>query len=531
MENTEKNKRVIELAVIDDLEDSGVTALSLVDEPAIEKYWVYMKQQNFVDPQSGETEDEFINRCMSKLVGDEGYENEQAYAICINTYENKSVKQKFESYTDYPESAKNAAKRALDWAEKNGWGDCGTPIGKARANQLAKGEPISEETIARMASFARHAQNKDNPYSESCGGLMWDAWGGTAGIEWAQNKLESIREKMGTDTSGLSPYVDEVPKKKKKFAEDCPPATLDISLNLANRQKAIDKAMYGPLDVKNPGDYWDKIANKWKVPVEEAKGEICGNCAAFNITKKMKACIAEGIGEDAEAVIEAGELGYCEFFDFKCNANRSCAAHVDGGPIIEEKFIEPNPCWEGYEAYGTKIIDGREVPNCVPIQNSKYTRISEYNTKFTTDEEKQIIVGAAMIPDMLIYRRDENGKDYYVKFSKETIAKVAEKFMSELRVHSTNLQHNEEIDGGSFVYESWITETVDDKANSKYNLDVPVGTWMIKLKVKSPEVWEAVKAGKYRGFSIEGNFVDKKELETMEEEKAMVEKIMSILNS
>jgi hypothetical protein len=136
-----------------------------------------------------------------------------------------------------------------------------------------------------------------------------------------------------------------------------------------------------------------------------------------------------------------------------------------------------------------------------------------------------------MIPDMLIYRRDENGKDYYVKFSKETIAKVAEKFMSELRVHSTNLQHNEEIDGGSFVYESWITETVDDKANSKYNLDVPIGTWMIKLKVKSPEVWEAVKAGKYRGFSIEGNFVDKKELETMEEEKAMVEKIMSILNS
>ena len=64
----------------------------------------------------------------------------------------------FESYTDYPESARNAAKRALDWAEKNGWGSCGTPVGKARANQLAKGEAISEETISRMASFARHAQ-------------------------------------------------------------------------------------------------------------------------------------------------------------------------------------------------------------------------------------------------------------------------------------------------------------------------------------------------------------------------------------
>ena len=91
----------------------------------------------------------------------------------------------FESYTDYPESARNAAKRALDWAEKNGWGSCGTPVGKARANQLAKGEPISEETISRMASFARHLQYKDVPYSEGSGGLMVDAWGGQAGIEWA----------------------------------------------------------------------------------------------------------------------------------------------------------------------------------------------------------------------------------------------------------------------------------------------------------------------------------------------------------
>lgn len=114
----------------------------------------------------------------------------------------------------------------------------------------------------------------------------------------------------------------------------CPTATQNIKVNLANRQRCIDEAMYGPLDIKNPGDYWDKIADKWNVPVEEAKGEICGNCAAFNVTKKILDCIAEGIsGEDAWDVIEAGDLGYCEFFQFKCNANRSCLAHVDGGPI------------------------------------------------------------------------------------------------------------------------------------------------------------------------------------------------------
>lgn len=103
----------------------------------------------------------------------------------------------FETYNDYPEAAKNNAKRALAWAEKNGWGSCGTPVGKQRANQLASGENISEETIARMASFERHRQHKDVPYSEGCGGLMWDAWGGDAGIEWAQRKLDSLeKEKM-----------------------------------------------------------------------------------------------------------------------------------------------------------------------------------------------------------------------------------------------------------------------------------------------------------------------------------------------
>jgi len=101
-----------------------------------------------------------------------------------------------ESYTDYPEAAKNNAKRALEWADKNGWGDCGTPVGKIRANQLANGEPISEDTIARMSAFRRHQQNKDVPYSEGCGGLMWDAWGGDAGINWAENKLKEIRQSV-----------------------------------------------------------------------------------------------------------------------------------------------------------------------------------------------------------------------------------------------------------------------------------------------------------------------------------------------
>lgn len=98
-----------------------------------------------------------------------------------------------ESYTDYPKQATENAKIALRWAEEHGWGDCGTDVGKQRANQLAKGEPISEETISRMASFERHRQNSQKELGDGCGRLMWLAWGGDEGIEWAQRKLESIK--------------------------------------------------------------------------------------------------------------------------------------------------------------------------------------------------------------------------------------------------------------------------------------------------------------------------------------------------
>lgn len=108
---------------------------------------------------------------------------------------NEKKKVDLESYTDYPEQATENAKIALRYAEENGWGSCGTAVGKARANQLANREPISEDTIARMASFERQRQNSDRELGDGCGRLMWLAWGGDAGVEWAQRKLESIRKK------------------------------------------------------------------------------------------------------------------------------------------------------------------------------------------------------------------------------------------------------------------------------------------------------------------------------------------------
>ena len=106
-------------------------------------------------------------------------------------------RQELRSYNDYPKKAVENAKVALRWAEENGWGSCGTVVGKLRANQLANSEPISEETISRMASFERHRQNSQKELGDGCGRLMWLAWGGDEGIEWAQRKLESIKAGRG----------------------------------------------------------------------------------------------------------------------------------------------------------------------------------------------------------------------------------------------------------------------------------------------------------------------------------------------
>lgn len=123
----------------------------------------------------------------------------------------------------------------------------------------------------------------------------------------------------------------------------CPIATRDITINLQNRGKAIDKANYGPMNPREPNDrYWQQLAAKWDVPVEEAMSMRCGNCAAFNQTERMMDCIAQGLGgrgqiDDPMETMEAGNLGFCEIFDFKCAAERTCDAWIVGGPITDEE--------------------------------------------------------------------------------------------------------------------------------------------------------------------------------------------------
>lgn len=129
---------------------------------------------------------------------------------------------KLESYSDYPDGVKNNAKKVLDWTQKNGWGSCGTAVGKQRANQLAKGEAISVETIKRMYAYlTRHEVDleKSKSFSDGCGYLMYMSWGGKAALGWSHNKLKELGELKENEFSAVfvadSSNVDRV-----KYFED-----------------------------------------------------------------------------------------------------------------------------------------------------------------------------------------------------------------------------------------------------------------------------------------------------------------------
>jgi hypothetical protein len=98
---------------------------------------------------------------------------------------------KFETYNDYPKAASENAARAIELRDQYDL-KCGTLVGWQRANQLAKGENISRETIARMSAFERHRDNSKGDPKDDCGALMWLAWGGNEGVAWAQRKLKQI---------------------------------------------------------------------------------------------------------------------------------------------------------------------------------------------------------------------------------------------------------------------------------------------------------------------------------------------------
>jgi hypothetical protein len=141
------------------------------------------------------------------------------------------------------------------------------------------------------------------------------------------------------------------------------------------------------------------------------------------------------------------------------------------------------------------------------------------------DGERRILMGALLIPNKPIYRR--NGEDeYYIYFSKDTVLKASQMYLMNSKQNNSTLEHQHQLEGLSLV-ESWIVEDKVHDKSVKYGMDLPLGTWVGSVKVNNDQIWnEFVKTGKVKGFSIEGYFADKMERpndKTIKDELAQIE--------
>jgi len=173
-----------------------------------------------------------------------------------------------------------------------------------------------------------------------------------------------------------------------------------------------------------------------------------------------------------------------------------------------------------------------------PAIEEDFVALKTQKVEFATqNEEKRILMGAALIPNKPIYRRSGE-EEFYVYFSKDTIRKASELFFQNGNQNKSTLEHEAELQKLSVV-ESWIVEDTEKDKSSLYGMEMPVGTWMISMKVNNPDIWENyVKTGKVKGFSIEGYFVDKvnfnkQEMEVLEEQEAelILSQIKAVIKS
>jgi hypothetical protein len=167
---------------------------------------------------------------------------------------------------------------------------------------------------------------------------------------------------------------------------------------------------------------------------------------------------------------------------------------------IIELFIDETDEVSGIEAIS--VVENPAIESdFIALKNQEF-KLAE------VDKEKRILMGAALIPNKPIYRTSGE-QEYYIYFSKDTVRKASELFFIKGNQNNATLEHQLELKGLTAV-ESWIVESEQDKSRM-YDLDVPIGTWMVSMKVLNDDVWKQVKEGKVKGFSIEGYFADKLE--------------------
>jgi hypothetical protein len=442
---------------------------------------VEASKQEFVDPRGGESEDDFLGRCIPKLLS-EGYDQEQAAAICYSSYR--------ERYEEDKRTIQTYVSRLFQLlGELDGLPVFATPTEAAEVAKIAGCEGYHEHQVGEFVVYMpceEHDPSMDEMLNE-------------AYEEWLKGQEKSWDNLSPEEQSELLKQLEQMGEEDVIFKREF--------INTSAIRSAAKPDEVSFMDSPNT-----RIRYKYVGPRDSKNRDFCRFLLDIDKVYRKEDINNMSLGGVNTGFGPGPNNNFYDIFQFK--GGKYCRHSWE---TVPQFYNAQAGKWGRYEtidvqrpfdlltnpASGLALIGG-QVINPSDIVTSRFSR-QEF-------ADQQIIAGPLMIPDKLIERYDEKDGKYYVYFSEETIKKIAYKFMQKKYTDSTNIEHdsNKTFDD-VFVVESWIVADPKRDKSLIYSggKEYAKGTWYGMMKVKNNLLWnDYIKSGELKGFSVEGFFLD-----------------------
>ena len=469
-----KINKIVELKVEVDgqeFEDVAVEIMSLVEEPAIGVHWAVFAAQQFVDKTPGESEADYLGRCIPQLIS-EGYDEEQAAAICYSSFEEA----------------------------------------ESRDQEMVDGIIELLNKVENLENRMQMAHDVIRDFGED--GVHFD--------------VEDFMTRIGFDVNveSLPAYVDELPTPTKKEIEEIQSSILKMaSENDFGQVLDIEMTTYVNLSKTNfetigeflrgldAVDVLGQIVQSGAQQMPEPSYRYTGPAPQRNFCRALMA-LGKIYTRNEITAMNSVNSGFAEKGDF------SYSVFDYAGGVNCTHYWEQLRVFKGTNGRNIVISEGPATGLAGKSQNSSEPSPTGYvrnnarvnfnkSWQFAEDDDKRIITGPAMKAFQMIPRRDEMGNLFHVYFTDETIKKLSEKFLRDHKQHMTDVDHSMEATEENNLIESWIVEDPEmDKARA-LGFNPAKGDWYVSYKINNDDTWQKIKEGKLNGFSIAGQFIER----------------------
>ena len=436
------------------------------------------KPEGFVDPRAGETEDEFISRCIPVLIS-EGYDEGQSAAICYSTWRDR-----------FDEDERQIDLYISELFDLLGYLDglpvFSTPQEASEVAEIAGCEGYHEHKMGDFTVYMPCESHEEE----------WDEVLQEAYEEWIKSRQMSWSDLNEEELDGILDYLDSVAQDDVMFSQD----TFN-NVNTSGITQGQPNNSTSFLDTPTT-----KIRYRYQGPVDSKNRDFC-RILMTRYTNQNKVFRKEDINQmSIRGVNEGfGPGGVNQYNIFLYKGGVHCRHEWE-----QVRYTYKNGRWVDSSFVVDSPVDTQSTNVTLDILGNVVT--PEQLGFAKEDGDRQILAGPLMIPNKLIYRYDPQKGEYYVYFSEDTIQKIAYKYMEKKYTDMTNIEHSQNMKlDDVFVVESWlVSDPEKDKSMIYSNGEkYPKGTWYGVMKVKNKEIWDNyVKTGLVKGFSVEGFFVD-----------------------